>query len=154
MLTLENYVDRYQPLNTLNVIKKLVGPVLEQDKFKKFEKQAKRFTEEMQSQILSDIGTGSIFDQIIKVNEEMTKKLQFKVELQEALLRREDGEIFKKKDDTSNEPKRISKQDIKLIIAKKMQKVRRNLEDKVSDIQAEGRELQICIDSNSKEMKL
>ena len=109
VLTLENYVDRYQPLNTLKVIKKLVGPVLEQDKFKKFEKQAKRFTEEMQSQILSDIGTGSIFDQIIKVNEEMTKKLQFKVELQEALLRREDGEIFKKKDDTSNEPKRISK---------------------------------------------
>ena len=53
----------------------------------------------MQSQILSDIGTGSIFDQIMKVNEEMTKKLQFKVELQEALLRREDGEIFKKKDD-------------------------------------------------------
>ena len=35
-----------------------------------------------------------------------------------------------------------------------MQKVRRNLEDKVSDIQAEGRELQLCIDSNSKDMKL
>ena len=38
VLTLENYVDRYQPLNTLKVIKKLVGPVLEQEKFKKFEK--------------------------------------------------------------------------------------------------------------------
>ena len=39
----------------------------------------------------------------------MTKRLQFKVELQEALLRKEDGEVFKKKDDSSNEPKRISK---------------------------------------------
>ena len=48
--------------------------------------------------------------------------------------------------------KRLSKQDIKLIIVKKMQKVRRNLEDKVSDIQDEGRELQNCIDLNSKEM--
>ena len=48
VLTLENYVERYQPLNTLKVIKKLVGPVLEQEKFKKFEKMAKRFTEEMQ----------------------------------------------------------------------------------------------------------
>ena len=62
-------------MNTLKVIKKLVGPILEQDKFKKFEKQASRFTEEMQSQILTDIGSGSIFDQIIKINEEMSKKL-------------------------------------------------------------------------------
>ena len=75
VLALENYIERYQPLNTLKVIKKLVGPILEQDKFKKFEKQASRFTEEMQSQILTDIGSGSIFDQIIKINEEMSKKL-------------------------------------------------------------------------------
>ena len=67
-------------------------------------------------------------------------------------MRKEDGEIFRKKDEPNNETKRLSKQDIKLIIVKKMQKVRRNLEDKVSDIQDEGRELQNCIDLNSKEM--
>ena len=75
MLTLENYVERYLPLNTLKVLKHLVGPLLEQDKFKKFEKQAKRFTEEQQSQILSDIGQGSIFDQIKKINDDMTHRL-------------------------------------------------------------------------------
>ena len=76
----------------------------------------------MQSQILSDIGQGSIFDQIIKINEEMSKKLLFKVDLQEALLRKEDGEILKKPSETAeaNEPKRLSKADIKIIIAKKM----------------------------------
>lgn len=154
VLTLENYVERYMPLSTLKVIKKLVGPVLEQDKFKKFEKQAKHFTEEMQQQILSDIGTGSIFTQIIQHNEEMSKKLQFKVDLQEALMRKADGEIYAKKDDEpNNEAKRLSKTDIKMIIVKKMEKVRRNLDDKVADIQDEGRELQNCIDANSREMK-
>ena len=55
-------------------------------------------------------------------------------------MRKANGEIYAKKDDEKhNEAKRLSKEDIKLIIAKKMEKVRRNLDDKVSDIQDEGR---------------
>ena len=70
-------------------------------------------------------------------------------------MRKADGEVYTKKDDEpSNEAKRLSKTDIKLIIVKKMEKVRRNLDDKVADIQDEGRQLQNCIDANSKEMKV
>ena len=35
----------------------------------------------MQQQILTDIGRGSIFEHITKVNELMSKRLQFKVDL-------------------------------------------------------------------------
>ena len=57
-------------------------------------------------------------------------------------MRKADGEIYAKKDDdVHNEAKRLSKTDIKLIIVRKMEKVRRNLDDKVADIQDEGREL-------------
>ena len=48
----------------------------------------------------------------------MTKRLQFKVDMQEALFRKENGEIMNKNGaglDTVIE-KRLSKQDIKLII--------------------------------------
>lgn len=48
----------------------------------------------------------------------MTKRLQFKVDLQEALYRKENGEIMRKggHGDDSVIEKRLSKQDIKIII--------------------------------------
>ena len=49
--------------------------------------------------------------------------------------------------------KRLSKQDIKLIIQKKMMKVKRELDSQVKDIQAEGRTLQDNIDLHSKQQK-
>ena len=46
-------------------------------------------------------------------------------------MRKENGEIFKKNEDDKEpqEAKRLSKTDIKLLIVKKMEKVRRNLDD-------------------------
>lgn len=153
MLTLENYIERYMPLNILKIIQTLMSPLLEPKQYKKFEKYSQRFIEEQQSQILSDIGSGSIFDQIIKVNEEMTERLNFRVDLQEELMRKENGEIFIKKNQKEAEPKRLSKQDIKLIIAKKMTKVRQKLETQVMAIQAEGKALQENIDVHTKGME-
>lgn len=66
----------------------------------------------------------------------MTKRLQFKVDLQEALYRKENGEIMRKggHGDDSVIEKRLSKQDIKIIIQKKMLKVKRELDSQVKDI--------------------
>ena len=85
----------------------------------------------------------------------MTKRLQFKVDLQEALFRKENGEIMAKgaHGEDSMIEKRLSKQDIKIIIQKKMLKVKRELDSQVKDIQAEGRQLQDNIDLHSKQQK-
>ena len=106
----------------------------------------------MQNQILNDIGSGSIFSDIITINEQMSKRLAFKVDLQEALFRQENGEIYNNNDDPSKkkpEQKRLSKADIKMIIQKKMLKVERGLDAKVKDIQKEGRNLAESIDQHS-----
>lgn len=52
----------------------------------------KDFTKEMQDQILNDIGSGSIFENIIKINQKLSKRLKRRVNLQDELLRKEQGE--------------------------------------------------------------
>ena len=138
--TLENYVERYLPLSTLKVLVKLLQPLFEEDQLRKLDKISERFTVEMQQQILTDIGRGSIFEHINKVNEVMTKRLQFKVDLQEALFRKENGEIMNRDGDNKDNviEKRLTRQDMKIAIQKKMLKVKRELDSQVKDIQNEG----------------
>ena len=71
LLTLENYCEKYLPINTIRVIKDILVPLFDDDfKFvKKLDKISERFCTEMQGNILNDIGRASIFEQIIKINE-------------------------------------------------------------------------------------
>ena len=67
----------------------------------------------------------------------MTERLKFKVDLQEALLRKENDEIMKDGDKDGNEnnvEKRFTKEQIKEYIKKKMDKVKRDLDGTVKDI--------------------
>ena len=82
----------------------------------------------------------------------MTKRLRFKVDLQEALLRKEDGEILEKEVPVDNEAtreKKITKADVKLIVLKKMAQVRDELDGQFKAIRAEGRGLQGAVDENA-----
>ena len=76
-------------------MKDILTPLFDED-FKfvaKLGKITDRFCEEMQGNILNDIGRASIFEQIIKVNDQMTKRLKMRIDLQEALFTK-DGELI------------------------------------------------------------
>lgn len=84
----------------------------------------------------------------------MTKRLQFKVDLQEALFRKEKDAINlngNQKEQVME--KRLTRQDMKIEIRKKMLKVKRELDSQVKDIQNEGHVLKEVIDSHSTKMK-
>ena len=83
LLTLENYCEKYLPLNTIRVLKEILVPLFDDDhKFvKKLDKVSERFCMEMQGNILNDIGRASIFEQIIKINDQMTKRLKVRIDL-------------------------------------------------------------------------
>ena len=85
----------------------------------------------------------------------MTERLKFKVDLQEALFRKEQGEIMNRGNGGQENiiEKRLTKQDMKIAITKKMLKVKRELDSQVKDIQAEGHVLKEVIDSHSTKMK-
>ena len=48
LLTLENYVERYLPLQMLKIIQRLLLPLFDEDHLRKLDKAAARFTMEMQ----------------------------------------------------------------------------------------------------------
>ena len=84
----------------------------------------------------------------------MTKRLQFKVDLQEALFRKEKDAINlngNQKEQVME--KRLTRQDMKIELRKKMLKVKRELDSQVKDIQNEGHVLKEVIDSHSTKMK-
>ena len=54
--TLENFAERYLPLNTLKIVNQLILPLFEESQLKKFEKVSYNLVMEMQNQILNDIG--------------------------------------------------------------------------------------------------
>ena len=54
--TLENFAERYIPLNTLKIVNQLVQPLFEETQLKKFEKISYNMVMEQQNQILNDIG--------------------------------------------------------------------------------------------------
>lgn len=86
---------------------------------------------------MADIGQGSIFSQVQKINDEMSERLRFKVDLQEELLRQENGEIYNKdgkERDKNEKQKRLTKEDIKIIIRKKMDKVKLEFTEEVGKV--------------------
>ena len=87
LLTLENYTERYMPLATTKLIKKLMHASLSEEQRKKLDQSMHNFTIEQQEIILTDLGRGSIFENIIQINQNLTERLKFKVDLQEKLLR-------------------------------------------------------------------
>ena len=127
------------PLKTMNVIKKILMPLYAEDidKTKKLTKAAKKFTEEMQKQIIDDIGKGSIFEHIIKINKKMEKRLQIKVDLQEELIRKEQSlqdYVNLNQQKESKVEKRITPQDVKNIVKEKMEKIKVLLNGEVHSI--------------------
>ena len=65
----------------------------------------------------------------------MTKRLQFKVDLQEALFRKEKDAINLNGNQKEQiMEKRLTRQDMKIEIRKKMLKVKRELDSQVKDI--------------------
>ena len=91
---------------------------------------------------MTDIGRGSIFTEIIKFNEQMSERLKFKVDMQEALFKDPNNYFANNADNKeASKEKRLNKQDIKNIITKKMLKVKRELDGEVAGIQASGRVL-------------
>lgn len=71
----------------------MLTPLFDEDQLRKLDKVIYKFNYEMQQQILTDIGKGSIFEQIIKFNEQMSERLKFKVDLQEALFKKKGEEV-------------------------------------------------------------
>ena len=72
---------------------------------------------------------------MIKFNDQMTERLKFKVDLQEQLFRRENGEIMNKDGkDAEVKEKRMGKQEIKNYIKEKILKAKRELDSDVKEI--------------------
>ena len=113
-----------------------------------------RYGMELQTQILTDIGSGSIFEQIQKINEHMSQRLKFKVDLQEALFRdksslnAEEIEFGEEKKD-----KRLNRQDIEDIIEIKMEEVQTILDKDIKEAKCDGLKLKDQIEKNSQNMR-
>ena len=77
-----------------------------------------------------------------------------RIDLQEALFTK-NGEIINDEGEAEERKveKRLSRQDIKNLIKKRMEKVKIHLDSQVSDIQAEGRRLEDSINHKSIDLK-
>ncbi len=65
----------------MNLVNDLLMPVLTDDECKLFNKSYERMHAKFGKQILEDLGSGSIFENIIKINEYCTSKLMTKIDL-------------------------------------------------------------------------
>ena len=70
------------------MIDKVIRPLLEPDMVKKLEKHSQRFHVDLQQVILNDIGRGSIFENITKLNNQMTERLKIKIDMRERFMQR------------------------------------------------------------------
>ena len=70
----------------LKLFDKLLRPLLEPDKQKKLEKHASRFYVDLQQTILNDVGRGSIFENITKLNNQMTERLKLRIDMRDRWL--------------------------------------------------------------------
>ena len=104
---------------------------------------------------MTDIGHGSIFEQIIKINNRMTERLKFKVDLQEVNIRDKTGFVVGDQDpaQVAIKEKRLNKQDIKDLIDARMIKVKQIIDDEVMANHRNGEKLQENINSKSDLMK-
>ena len=155
LCTLENYVERYVPLDTMKVIRNIIAPLITPEQHRKFEKRCSDFTMDMQENILTDIGRGSIFEQIMKINEDLSQRLKFKVDLQEDLLREPNGPSAGGIDSAypAVKEKRLNKQDVRDVVVKSMRKIKESLDNEIKQIHVNGVKLQEDINEKSQVMK-
>jgi len=76
VLTLENYVEKYMPLQNLRQVQRVIRKCFDEHNQEKLSKYINRFAIEMQDGILKDLGKGSIFENIIKHNMFMIEQLK------------------------------------------------------------------------------
>jgi hypothetical protein len=76
MLTLENYIEKYMPLQNLRIMFRVIRKCFDEKNQEKLDKHINRFALEMQENILTDLGKGSIFENIIKHNQHLIDQLK------------------------------------------------------------------------------
>lgn len=81
LLTLENYCEKYLPIATLKLLQKIMRPLYDEETLEKMKKHCNRFLIEMQQHILDDMGKGSLFDNIEKINDEMSNRLKLRMDM-------------------------------------------------------------------------
>ena len=81
--TLEHYCERYLPLKTQQMIQENLFSILTPEQIEKLQGHENAMVERMQKQIMdfSNFSDGTIFDEIIRINEEMSRKLKIKCDL-------------------------------------------------------------------------
>lgn len=81
ILTIENYVERYLPIQFIKLMRELLYQVFEEKQMIKFLKVSGDTYFEMQKAILQDQGSGSIFKNIMNINEYISERLKQKIDL-------------------------------------------------------------------------
>ena len=73
-------------MQILKQVSKTIKPLLDAENVKKLDRMTQRTYVELQQIILNDIGRGSIFENITKLNNEMQERLNLKVDMQEKFM--------------------------------------------------------------------
>jgi len=82
-LTLEHYAERYIPVQVQNMIIENLKRIHDDRTMKKIRSEENQVYMKMQRQLMdmTNLTDGTIFDNIIKINNEMTKKMNLRVDL-------------------------------------------------------------------------
>ena len=83
VLTIENYIEKYLPLSLMRTLYRIIFKCFSDHKRDKLTKYINRFALEMQEGILTDLGKGSIFENIQKHNQFMIDNLKLQIDLTE-----------------------------------------------------------------------
>jgi hypothetical protein len=81
ILTLENYVERYLPIQFIKLLRELMSTVFDDHQMVRFLKVSGDTYFEMQKAILFDQGHGSIFKNIMNINDYISSRLNAKIDL-------------------------------------------------------------------------
>lgn len=84
ILTIENYVERYLPIQFIKLLRELMSNVFDDNQMVKFLKVSGETYFEMQKGILFDQGHGSIFKNILEINDYISSRLNAKIDLTRA----------------------------------------------------------------------
>ena len=88
MLTLERYAERYIPIQIQKMIIDNMQMVLSYDQMDKLKSTQNVLHQRIQKQIMDNCNftDGTLFDNIVKINNEMAKYLNVRIELRKANL--------------------------------------------------------------------
>ena len=101
LLTLEHYSERYIPVKIQQMIIDNMKVIHDQDKVDLLKSEKNKLYSRIQSQILDDkdFTNGCVFDDIVKINNEMTKYLQVRIDLRTNNLLAPDVDILNSAED-------------------------------------------------------